>query len=148
MDEGGINIGTLILQDSMVLKDVIGLNNDMFNPICRIGGSSIYQYRPEDGYMAVFGYHGGEAVELARFPWDPPAPSIRCRGGVVSGCLSDWDRRCYAHDWAEEHMAEIVKAAQSAVDEGRIDEYYRPNKMQAVWDDGEKCCVWRDYVPA
>ena len=141
-------VGSLVPWDPMVLKDIIGLNDDTFNPICR-DRSSIYQYRVEDGHMAVFAYHnGGEAVELARFPWDPPAPSIHCRGGVVSGCLSDWDRRVYAHDWAEEHMAEIVKAANAALAEGRIDEYYRPNKMWAVWDDKKKRCVWQDYVPA
>jgi len=147
MDEG-INIGELILQDSMVLKDVIGLNDDVFNPICRVGGSSIYQYRPEDGYMAVFGYHGGEPVELARFPWEPPAPSIHCRGGMISGCLSDWDRRVYAIEWAKAHMAEIVKAALAALAEGRLDDFYRPNGRQNVWDDERKRFVWRDYVPA
>ena len=141
-------VGSLVPWDSMVLKDVIGLNDDMFNPICRPGGLSIYQYRPKDGYMAVFGYHGGEAVELARFPWEPPAPSIHCRGGVVSGCLSDWDRRVYAIKWAKAHMAEIVKAANAALAEGRLDDFYRPNGRWNVWDDEKKVFVWRDYVPA
>ena len=143
----GITISSLVPWDPMVLKDIIGLNDDTFNPICR-DRRSIYQYRPKDGYMAVFGYHGREAVELARFPWEPPAPSIHCRGGVVSGCLSDWDRRVYAIEWAKAHMAEIVKAANAALAEGRLDDFYRPNGKQNVWDNERKKFVWRDYVPA